>query len=302
MKHFGIAIPQDVGGPDGAGLRRYIESAESLGFDSVWVSDSSGPQAIDPLATLSFAAAVTTHAQLGSAVLISNYRTPMRLAHDLASIDRLSGGRLIAGIGIGNSTADYPAHGLDPGHRATRFDDSIELVKRLWTEDRVTFANRWWTLDDVRAPLEPVQKPHPPLWFGARKAAALERAARLGDGWIGAGSASPADFEASLRELRPILARHGRAAGDDFVIAKRVYLYMGDIDSRINEKVERYFAEHYGNAGLAETIPVVGSAARIAEHLQWLDSLGVTHVILHPMFDPSWQMESLARDVVPAVK
>lgn len=299
MTEFGIAIPQ--GGDDPSGLREYLELAESLGFDGLWVSDSSGVSAVDPLAMLSFAAAVTTRPRLGAAVLITNRRAPMQLAGDLASIDRLSGGRLIAGVGIGNGSAEYPRYGLEPAHRATRFEDGIKLVKRLWTEDRVTFANRWWTLDEVPAPIRPVQEPHPPIWFGARQHAALDRAARIGDGWIGAGSASPESFEESLRTLQPLLEAHSRTASD-FTIAKRVYLYVGDETPDVAERVHEYFGSHYGNADLADTIPIVGDAARITEHVKWLESLGTAHIVLHPMFDETRQMEILARDVVPVVR
>ncbi|GAB3559710.1 LLM class flavin-dependent oxidoreductase [Spelaeicoccus albus] len=297
MTEFGIAVPQDVGELESMTLREYLETAESLGFDGLWVSESSGVSAVDPLATLSFAAAVTTRARLGTAVLITNRRTPMQLAGDLASIDRLSAGRLIAGVGIGNGTAEYPSYGLDPAHRAARFEDGIALVKRLWTEDRVTFANRWWTLDDVRVPVRPVRVPHPPIWFGARARPALDRAARLGNGWIGAGSASPESFEESLHTLLPLLDAHGRTA-DDFTIAKRVYLHVGDETPDVAERVREFFGSHYGNADLAATIPVVGSAARIGEHVEWLESLGVTHIIVHPMVEPAEQMERVARDVV----
>lgn len=299
MTEFGIAVPQDPGELGELPLHAYLESAESSGFDALWVSESSGVSAVDPLATLNFAAAVTTRPRLGTAVLITNRRAPFQLAGELASLDRLSGGRLIAGVGIGNGTSDYPRFGLDPAHRATRFEDGIGLVKRLWTEERVSFANRWWTLDDVRTPVSPVQTPHPPIWFGARQPAALDRAARIGDGWIGAGSASPESFEESLRTLLPLLDAHGRT---QFTIAKRVYLHVGDTTREVADGVRSFFADHYGNADLADTMPIVGGPARVAEHLEWLESLGATHVILHPMLDPAGQMELFARDVVPAVR
>lgn len=297
MNHVGIAIPQDVADLDGEiRLRDYLQTAESLGFDGLWASESGRAKAADPLSALSFAAAVTDRPALGTAVLISNRRAPLQLAHSLASIDRLSRGRLITGVGIGNGSEDYPRYGLDPAHRATRFEHGIELMKRLWTQDRVTFHDAWWTLDDVRPPLHPIQKPHPPIWFGARKPKALERAARLGDGWIGAGSASPSEFETSLETLRPLLSEYGRR--DDFAIAKRVYIHVGNATADTYNSVRAYFASHYGNADLAASVAVVGGPARCGEHLAWLANLGVTHVILHPMVDISRQAGVLARHVV----
>src|SRR5699024_4463289 len=113
-------------------------------------------------------------------------------------------------------------------------------------------------------------------------------------------SASPAEFKNSLETLRPLLREHGRT--DDFAIAKRVYIHVGEATAETEKTVRDYFASHYGNADLADSVAVVGGPARCRDHLAWLADLGVTHVILHPMADVREQTGVLARDVVPAVK
>ena len=116
-------------------------------------------------------------------------------------MDRLSVGRLIAGVALGRKDG-YPAFGLTEQGRVRRYEEAIALLKRLWSEPVVTFDGEFWQLKEVSVEPKPVQQPHPPLWVGGMAPPALRRLARLADGWIGAGSATTADFAAAHAILR----------------------------------------------------------------------------------------------------
>jgi alkanesulfonate monooxygenase SsuD/methylene tetrahydromethanopterin reductase-like flavin-dependent oxidoreductase (luciferase family) len=298
---FAVALPQVVGDDfSSADIRAFATRAEGLGFSALWVSELTSAPILDPLAVLAYAAAATTVPRLGVAVLLTPLRIPVQLARDLASVDRLSDGRLVVGVGFGSSTHLYPAYGVAPEHRLTRYVDGLELVQRLWIEDGVTFRNEWWQLDDVRG-LAPVQTPHPPIWFGARRGSALRRAAEIGDGWIGSGSAPYEEFCTSIAEVHRRLDDLGRDP-EPFTIAKRVYIEVDDDVSRGRARMREWFAANYGKPHLADEVAVVGDADRCAEHLHDLRELGVDHFILNPVIDPRHQLDVLAVEVLPRLR
>jgi alkanesulfonate monooxygenase SsuD/methylene tetrahydromethanopterin reductase-like flavin-dependent oxidoreductase (luciferase family) len=303
MTSFGINLPQDAGeaGHDGELLRRFVTAAEDAGISSLWVSESTAPGVLDPLGVLQHAAAVSRSAALGAAVLLPAFRAPVRLAREIATLDRLSGGRTIIGVGLGNGRDQYRLHRLEVPHRGDHFEEAIHVLRSLLSQERTTSSQPWWDYDDVVRPLVPLQRPMPPLWFGARSAAALERAVRLGDGWIGAGSARGADFEAALETLRGVLSDAGRDP-DTFTVAKRVYLHVVGPRGRTaadRGRLEGWFRHHYGRPSLADEVAVTGPAEFCAEHLDRLRRLGVDTVVLHPVVDHLAQLELLVTDVLP---
>src|SRR5436190_7327677 len=148
---FGVAIPQTFldGQIDPARLRAFLTRAEALGFASAWVVEQilGRIPSLEPVTLLTFAAAVTERLRLGAAVLLTALRSPVHLAKSLGSLDQLSGGRLDVGVGLGGNPRIYPAFGLAADRRAARFAESVRVMKRLWTEPRVTFEGEFWRLD-----------------------------------------------------------------------------------------------------------------------------------------------------------
>ena len=206
---FGIAIPQRFPGEiDVSVLPPFFAAVEELGYDSCWVVEQAinAHNDLAPVPLLSYAAALTRGARLGSSVLISVLRNPVNLAKSLATLDRLSNGRLIVGVGMGNATGARfsDAFGVPAAGKAARFEEGLVLMQRLWTGERISFEGRFWQLDDVFISPIPVQRPIP-LWFGGHAPAALDRAARLGDGWMGAGATSTARLREELEALRGCL-------------------------------------------------------------------------------------------------
>jgi probable F420-dependent oxidoreductase len=300
---FGIGIPQVE--PDGRldvdGLHRFLGRVDELGFDSAWVLEQpigSAP-VLEPLALLAHAAAVTSRIRLGTAVILTPLRIPVHLAKALATVDQLSGGRLIAGLALGGWRDVYPAFGLSPEHRARRFEEAIRLIDRLWTEDAVTFDGEFWQMIDARVEPKPVQRPRPPLWFGGHVPTAIERAVRMADGWIGAGSAGTEAFATAHRGLQDALRVAGRDAAT-FAVAKRVYIAVDDDADRARSRLRDWFGLFYGNPDLADAVAVWGSAEACVEGLADVVRAGAGTVVLNPVFDEQDQAEALAADVLPA--
>jgi probable F420-dependent oxidoreductase len=164
-------------------------AAEDLGFDSVWAGDSpvTRPRA-DPLMLLSAVAAVTEQVTLGTAVLLPALRHPILLAHQLATLDRISDGRLIAGMGAGfphpNTEAQFDALGIEFKRRVSRTEESIDVMRQLWAGATVSYQGAHFAFQDVTLEPKPAQVGGPPIWLAGSGAAALRRVGRLADGWL----------------------------------------------------------------------------------------------------------------------
>jgi probable F420-dependent oxidoreductase len=299
---FGIAIPQHF--PDGPvepeAIRRFVTTAESLGFDSLWVGEEIlHAPALDPLSLLTFTAAHTSRVRLGTAVLVATLRSPVHFAKEIATLDNLSGGRLTVGIGLGTSTRNYPAFGIAPEHRVRRYLEAITVMRKLWTEDAVTFEGEYWKFRGEHMAPKPVQRPHPPLWFAGRADVALARAARLGDGWIG-GKTVLGDFRRDVATLRRFL-EEGKRDPAGFPVAKRVYVQLDADKSRVEGRLMEFFGRTYGNPEEAKRAVIYGNAAECADRIAEFVAAGCEVPIFDPIFDRAAQMEALARDVLPAL-
>lgn len=302
---FAIAIPQITKQMpmDTDKLQAFLARAEALGYHSAWVQEQilGKANSLEPVTLLTYAAAVTRKLKLGSSVLLTPLRSPVQLAKSLATLDQLSGGRLIVGVGIGGHTNLYPALGISPERRVTRFTEGLRLMKQLWTEERVTFDGQFWKLENAALEPKPIQKPHPPIWFGARVPAALKRTAQLGDGFLGAGSSSIPEFKDQVAQLRGYLAEAKRDP-TAFPIAKRIYLAVDSDKARGLERLREWFGYYYGNAALAEKVALVGGKQEIIDKLQEIRAAGAELLHFNPVFDEMQQMELLAREIVPALK
>ena len=299
---LGVAIPQAFSGraADTRHMREFLQRAEALGFESAWVVEQvlGSASSLEAVSTLAWAAAVTERMRLGSAVLLTALRSPVHLAKALATIDQLSHGRLVVGVGLGGNPAVFPAYGLSADRRAARFAEGLRLMKRLWTEPRVTMAGEFYRLDNASMEPKPVQRPHPPLWFGGHHPQALRRAVELGDGFIGAGSASTATFADEMRVLKGVLSDAGRSPGT-FPMGKRVYVAVDRDRARAGKRLAEWFGAFYGKPELAEQVCVWGDANACVEGLRAVIAAGAGFLMLNPVFDELEQIEILAADVAP---
>lgn len=170
-----------------------IEWGESLGYDDVWmtehhfVDDGHSPS---PLVLASATAARTKKMRIGTGVLLLPLYDPIRVAEDCAAIDLVSGGRFDLGVGVGYRVEEFEGLGIDRKTRGGRTNEALQIIRRLWEGESVTFHGKHFHLDGVRITPLPLQKPHPPIWVGGFSDAATKRAARYADGFIGTGDLS----------------------------------------------------------------------------------------------------------------
>jgi probable F420-dependent oxidoreductase len=299
---FAISVLQyaDHGGFDAGAFRAHLARAEELGFHSAWTQEQvlGAAGSLSPLETLTYAAACTNGIRLGCAVFVLPLHTPVHLAKSIASLDRLSGGRLEVGVAAGGRGRQFAAFGVEPDTFVARFNEGLQLMKACWTESEISFAGRFWELESSRIEPKPLQSPHPPVWIGGSHPAALRRAVRHGDGFFGAGSQSSAQFAEQVQVVRAELDRQGRDAAG-FGIAKRVYIHVDDDLARARGRIEAALAHHYGRPvpGVAVAGPPAACAAGVGE----IAAAGAELILLNPLTDDARQLERLALEVIPEV-
>ena len=168
-------------------LLRQVEAAQRNGLTYITIGhhylygDLRWLQPVPTLARL--AAELDEHVTLATTIIQAPLYHPVALAEELATLDIMSRGRLVVGVGAGYRSDEFTALGVDFADRFAMLDESVALMKRLWTEDHVTHTGRFWQLEDARPHIQPWQEPHPPLWVGAMGPVGVRRSARLGDGW-----------------------------------------------------------------------------------------------------------------------
>jgi len=295
---FGMSLPHRAPDPiDAATTRRVAERADKLGFSDLWVTENTLDHvySVDPIVVLTYAAAVTTRIRLGVAVVILPVHSPARLAHQVASLDHLSNGRAILGVGLGRPD-HYAWFQVPQARRVRRFNEALAVMKKLWTEPRVSYQGELIQLEGGTMPLKPVQKPHPPIWLGGGHRAAIERAALVGDAWMGAGGSSTAEFGHSVPLLRAALEQAGRDPAR-FPISKRVFLSVHERPEIARAEVDRWYREVYHNPKGVESAGVHGTPEQVKAQLEELIAMGATHLLLNPVARYEEQLDALAKIV-----
>ena len=230
---LGIVFPTTEIGNDPVAIRDWTQGAEDMGYEYVLFSDhivggnpvtypkARGNTAAtpyhEPFVTMGYLAAVTSRIKLTTGVLVLPQRQTALAAKQAAEVDLLSGGRLILGVGVGNSEIEYEALRESLHDRGRRLDEQIEVLRLLWTQPTVTFHGKYHDLSDVAINPRPLQRPIP-IWVGGRADAVLERAGRVADGWV---PSSGTDLAPMIEKI----ARAAEAAGrsiDDVFIAPRI--------------------------------------------------------------------------------
>lgn len=227
---FGVHLPHVGPLATREGLLRAARRAEELGFHSLWVSDHvvipreirtrypGRPDGrfplppempfLEPLSTLDFVAAATQRIRLGTSILVVTMRNPVVTAKQLATLDHLSGGRLIFGAGAGWMSEEFEALNVPFEKHGPRLTEYLQVILRCWTEDEPSFQGRFYSLPSVGFYPKPAQKPHPPIWVGGWAEGALRRAARLGDGWHAGGP--PQVLAQGFARVKALAREYGR--------------------------------------------------------------------------------------------
>jgi len=301
---FAIAIPQYARDSrfDHEAFRSHVRRIEELSvFEGGWVQEQviGGAGSLAPLQTLTYAAACTERLRLGCAVFILPLHNPLHLAKAISSLDCLSHGRVDVGVASGGRQRPFAAFGVDPDKPVARFNESLALMKRCWTDPQIDFDGRWWKLSGVKMEPKPVQKPHPPVWFGGSAPAGMRRAARHGDGFMGAGSQTTDRFAEQVALVRDELAMQDRDP-EKFRFGKRVYVRVEDDAILARRRLEDALKHHYGGGEWSQHM-VAGPADECVEGIRAVADAGADLILLNPLIDDQGQLERLAGEVIPAL-
>jgi probable F420-dependent oxidoreductase len=300
----GIEIPQVFfdGPVDMEHIRKFVIRAETLGYDSLWLQERILGSFImlEPVSLLSYVAAITAKLRLGTSVILLTLRNPIQLAKNFSTLDCMSGGRAILGVGLGGGHlgSHEEVFGYSREKRVTRFIEAVEVMKLLWTEPRASFQGTFWNFKDVSMEPKPAQKPHLPIWFGGHHENALRRAVKHGNGWMGAGSSSSSAFIRESAAVRRFLDEAKRDPAT-FGIAKRVYLAVDDDKGRAEQRLREWFGRRYKNADLGPRVSIWGSRDECTEKIQEIVRAGAQHIVFNPMFDEMEHLDICAKEIMP---
>ncbi|PYM12974.1 MAG: LLM class F420-dependent oxidoreductase [Candidatus Rokuibacteriota bacterium] len=291
----GIALPHRSPEPiDMAAVRQVAQRADALGFRDLWVTENTLDHVFcfDPVVVLTYAAAITTRIRVGVSVMVLPVHNPIHVAHQVATLDYVSQGRAILGVGLGRDH-HYAQFEVPRERRVRRFRESVELIKKLWTESKVTYGGSLFHLDGATMAPKPVQTPHPPIWLGGGHPDALRRAAQIADGWMGSGGSSTAAFSREVPILKAELERAGRDPAT-FPISKRVFLSVHDRPEIARAEVHRWYGVVYRNPDGTDTSGVHGTPDQVRDQLERLVAMGANHLLLNPVSRYGEQVEALA--------
>jgi probable F420-dependent oxidoreductase len=313
---FGFGVPNS--GPLSAPAHqvRLAQTAERLGYDAIWTTDhivlpvesssrypynEAGRLPVDPdgdyyepLVGLAYLGGVTQRIRLGISVLVLPYRNPVVTAKQLSTLDALTGGRLIVGVGAGWLAEEFEAVQAPPfADRGTVTDECIQIFRLLWTEQRPDFEGRFFTVRNIGFNPKPVQQPHPPILVGGDAPPALRRVARHGDGWQPY-NYTPDGLKAQLDLLRAFCVEAGRNY-DDLTISLRLGVRIAD---RPNEGLRP-------NEDPRQV--TVGTPAELTDLCKRYQDLGVHEIGFNYRSTPSVEdteltMERLMSEVAPAMR
>ena len=296
---------------EGDAARRLAQRAEALGFHSLWAGDhiSFHVPIAESLTLLSFAAGATSRIALGTAVYLVPLRHPTLVAKITSTLDRLAGGRLVLGVGVGGEfPPEFDAVGVPVAERGARTDEAIPLLRRLWTEDRVVHAGRFFRFGPVTLAPKPIgssglapigARGAPPIWVGGRAPAAMRRAGRFGDGYI--------SHMASAEHYRGNLDLIARAASDAkreavaFTPAAFLFTFLEDRFEDAHAKAAKLLGMVYARdfTEAARKYCLLGRPSDCLEQMHAFARAGCRHFILAPLSDAAEFAERAGREILP---
>lgn len=271
-----------------------VDGLEQLGFDSLWVAERASGPALDPVVAMTFAAARTTHLKFGPSVMVLPGRNPVLLAKTMASLDRISNGRLLPAFGLGVAdTAEHQAFGVARMDRAAWFNEALPLMRRLWTEDVVEHHGPRFHLDAARVDIKPVQQPLD-VWMGGIAPSELRRVGRLSDGWLPS-FVTPEDVRSGITTIKQHADEAEREIDPEHYGALLAYT-DGPLPDRFLELIKlRQPDKNPGDL-------VASSRQELRPKIEAFIKTGASKFVVMPLGEPSdWkaEIEALADDLLP---
>jgi probable F420-dependent oxidoreductase len=301
MANIGLAwvTPAPLTKPEN--VINFAKKCEAMGCHSIWTIDRIAYDNLEPLTLLAAAAGATQRMRLGTSVLLGNTRHPAHLAKIIATLDFISNGRVTLGLGFGSRENDYRAVEIPFEHRGSRAVEQVQLLKRLWTEDKVTHKGKFYNVENLNVGPRPIQKPHPPIWTGGSAEVALKRAGTWANGFICGSSAIP-DFPMTWEKI----AQYARAAGrspNEITKAGLTFMAIDDDHAKAVKTVEEYVMRYYGRlrADVANT-SLVGSPTAVAERIEAFLSRGLDTLIIGVADPDPRQLDIFGERVLPRLK
>jgi probable F420-dependent oxidoreductase len=294
---FGMSLPhRSPDRIDMQAVRTVAQRAEALGFRDLWVTENTLDHVVsfDPISILTYAAAVTSRIRVGASVVVLAIHHPVTVAHQWATLDYVSNGRAILGVGLGRPD-HYRQFGVPEAGRVRRFREEVELIRALWTQPTVDYSGRFYQLEGGTMPLKPVQAPLP-IWMGVGHPNAIRRTAEIADGWMGSGGSSIAEFGRSVPLLREALEKIGRDPGR-FPISKRIFMAVDERPEVARRELNRWFTEVYHNPAGTDASGIHGTPEQVREKLAEVVALGANHLLLNSVSRHVEQLEALAEVV-----
>ncbi|MFQ5692556.1 MAG: LLM class flavin-dependent oxidoreductase [Nitrospinota bacterium] len=307
---FGVCIgaPFVDGFPDLQKLLRDVEALEALGYDALWVSDHvvTHTPVHDPFVLLSAFAARTSRILLGTGVLLLPLRHPTLVAKALSVLDHLSGGRVVFGAGVGGEfREEFEACGVPVSERGARANEALEVIGRLWTEERVTHRGRFYSFENVNLDPRPLQPGGPSVWVGGRSDAALRRAAFYGRGWMSY-LMTPERVAQGRDKLRDFALRAGKNP-DGFALSLLHFFCVDDSPKAARAMAVDNLTRTYRQPfePLVDKYASVGPPEAHVEFLRRYVEIGVRHFDLRPVCPPEDlvpQFRRIAEEVIPRLR
>jgi probable F420-dependent oxidoreductase len=291
-------------GPEGRDLLwSFIDLCETSGIDSVWFSErlsSPGP-VLEPMTTMAAVAARTRRLKFGPSVLITPFRSPVMAARELAMLDYMSNGRALPAVGVGvEQEKEFRAAGVPFKERGRRTDEAIRIMRRCWSEERVTYEGDFWQLDDITVLPHPVQQPFP-LWIGGKSEAAMRRTGTLGDGWMPS-FITPEEYRIGVDKTNAFAAAAGREVPADHFGA--LFYFCLDADpARARAMAAPFIPRNRVDDATLTACTAFGPPELLIERLEQYVKGGGSKFIARPMCPPEHMLDQLGRlatDVIPA--
>lgn len=325
---FGLRLPTFVLGDRTDGLDTivdYVERAEELGFDSAFTIDHFiiTPPAytctwLEPMVLLAVLAGRTKKMKLGPLVMVLPLRNPIYLAKMVASLDLLSSGRFILGVGVGWNKEEFDLMNVPFAERGKRTSESIEILKKLWTEDNVSYQGRFFSFEHLSIEPKPLQEPHPPIWIGGGSQPSeliygqkvpnlgpvLRRVARWADVWVPHSSSTPEMVKEDWDQICTFSQDYGREAAKEIGIAYSNFVYVLKKGESL-EKAASLFSKFSGmNLEYWRKYYLLGTADEIVRNIRKrvVAVDGMDHIILNPVSFDEDQLKLIAREIVPGLR
>jgi probable F420-dependent oxidoreductase len=290
----GVGLSPLAAGPPSEGFWEMVGVLEEVGWDSLWLNDSPARLgSVAPLPMLAAVAARTKRLKLGTNVLVLPHRNPLVLARELATVDVLSGGRLLPAGGLGvDLPRELGATGVAKGERGPRVEESVAVIKALWGGEPVSHRGRFWTLEEVTLSPRPT-RPRLEFWLGGRAPAALRRIGRIGDGWL-ASFASPEQVGEGIATIREAAAEAGRTIDEDHY---GTTIFSAPSEDELPPVGDLLLDRLRPGLDRADHVAVGAAATR--ELLERFLAVGATKFVLNPLArDPA----AWLRELYPAIE